>query len=68
MAGATRKITLEVPHELLRQAQRATGAGITETVRAGLRSLAAAEAREHLLRRAGKVRFGLTWQEMKDDR
>ena len=68
MAGATRKITLEVPRELLRQAQRATGAGITETVRAGLKTLAAAEARAYLLSRAGKVRFGMTWQEMKDDR
>ncbi len=31
-----RKITVEVPVELLDQAQRFTGSGITQTVRAGL--------------------------------
>ena len=34
-----RKITVEVPQDLLEKAQRASGTGITQTVRAGLQSL-----------------------------
>ena len=36
-----RKITVEVPPELLERAQRASGSGITETVRTGLQLVAA---------------------------
>jgi hypothetical protein len=36
-----RKITVEVPTDLLDKAQRATGTGITQTVRAGLQLVAA---------------------------
>lgn len=32
-----RKITVEVPRELLKKAQLASGTGITQTVRTGLR-------------------------------
>jgi hypothetical protein len=38
-----RKITLNVPEELLETAQRASGQGVTETVRQGLRLVAAGE-------------------------
>jgi len=31
-----RKITVEIPSELLAKAQQASGAGITETIRTGL--------------------------------
>lgn len=36
-----RKITLEIPRDLLDQAQRSTGEGVTATVRRGLELLAA---------------------------
>ncbi len=61
-----RKITLEVPRDLLERAQRASGAGVTETVRAGLRHLAAADAFAQLRKMRGKMKFGMTWQELKD--
>ena len=65
---ARRKITVEVPHELLAKAQKASGAGITETVRTGLQLVAASDAFERLQQARGKVRFKHTWQELKDDR
>ena len=37
----TRKITVEVPLELLKKARRASGTGITQTVRTGLQLVAA---------------------------
>jgi hypothetical protein len=64
-AAGTRKVTVELPVDLLERAQRATQAGVTETLRAGLRELAAADAFEGLKGLRGKVKFGMTWQELK---
>lgn len=64
----TRKITIEVPIELLERAQKASGSGVTQTVRTGLQLLAASEAYARLRERRGKVRFTHTWAELKDDR
>jgi hypothetical protein len=66
--SAARKITVEVPRDLLNKAQRASGKGITQTVRTGLQLLAASQAFDLLLRSQGKVRFSRSWQELKDDR
>jgi len=66
--GDMRKITVEVPEKLLDTAQRETRKGVTETVREGLRRLAAARAQKELLNLRGKVKFSMTWQEMKEDR
>jgi hypothetical protein len=63
-----RKITVEVPAQLLEKAQRASGAGITQTVRAGLQLMAASEAYARLLQFRGKVRFSRSVEELKDDR
>ena len=63
-----RKITVEVPAELLDKAQRASGTGITQTVRAGLQLMAASEAYARLLQFRGKVRFSRSVEELKDDR
>jgi hypothetical protein len=63
-----RKITVEIPAELLERAQEASGAGITETVRTGLQLLAASRAYARLRELRGKVRFARTWQQLKDDR
>ena len=65
---AARKITLEVPGELLEKAQRASGAGITQTVRAGLQLVAATHAYARLRRLRGKVRFSRTAAQLKADR
>jgi hypothetical protein len=66
--GAARKITVEVPRDLLNKAQRASGKGITQTVRTGLQLLAASQAYDRLLQSQGKVRFSRSWQKLKDDR
>jgi hypothetical protein len=66
--STSRKITVEIPDELLERAQQASGKGITQTVRAGLELIAAADAYDRLLEMRGKVRLSQTWQELKDDR
>jgi len=63
-----RKITLEVPRELLAKAQRASGTGVTQTVRAGLQLVAASHAYTRLRKLRGKVRFSRTVRELKADR
>lgn len=63
-----RKITVEVPPELLEKAQRASGAGITQTVRTGLQLVAASHAYAQLRQLRGKVRFSRTLAELKADR
>jgi hypothetical protein len=63
-----RKITVEVPPDLLKKAQRASGAGITETVRTGLQLVAASRTYARLRQLRGKVRFTKTLAELKADR
>ncbi len=63
-----RKITVEVPQELLEKAQRASGVGITQTVRTGLQLVAASRTYARLRRLPGKVRFSRTVAELKADR
>lgn len=63
----TRKITVEVAESLLGMAQSETGMGVSETVREGLKRLASARAQKKLLALRGKVKFSMTWQEMKED-
>jgi hypothetical protein len=63
-----RKITVEVPIELLEKAQRASGTGITQTVRTGLRLLAASRTYDRLRQLRGAVRFTRTSAELKADR
>lgn len=65
---AARKITVEVPADLLNKAQKASGAGITQTIRTGLELVAASGAYERLLRLQGKVHFSRTLEELKADR
>jgi hypothetical protein len=64
----TRKITIEVPAALLEKAQEASGVGITQTVRTGLQLVAASNAYAKLRQLRGKVKFSLSWEELKDDR
>lgn len=64
----SRKITVEVPAELLEKAQQASGSGITQTIRTGLQLVAASRAYARLRQMRGKVRFGKTLAELKSDR
>jgi hypothetical protein len=64
----TRKITVEIPADLLERAQRETRSGVTQTVRKALELLAASQAYEQLLQMRGKVKFSQTIEELKYDR
>ena len=66
--ATARKITVEVPPELLEKAQQATGSGVTETVRTGLQLVAASQAYTRLRQLRGKVRFTRTLADLKADR
>jgi hypothetical protein len=63
-----RKITVEVPPGLLEKAQRASGTGITQTVRRGLQLVAASRTYARLRQLRGKVRFTRSLAELKTDR
>jgi hypothetical protein len=57
-----------VPLDLLEKAQRASGTGITQTVRTGLQLVAASRTYARLRHLRGKVRFTRTLAELKADR
>jgi hypothetical protein len=63
-----RKITVEVPAELLEKAQSVEHTGITQTVRSGLELVAASHTYARLRQLRGKVRFSRTLAELKADR
>jgi len=62
------KITVEISSDLLEKAQRASGTGITQTVRTGLQLVAASRTYARLRQLRGKVRFSRTFAELKADR
>jgi len=65
---ARQRITVLVQSDLLARAQKATRAGIGETVRKGLELLAASEAYDGLLKLRGKVKFSVDLSELRQDR
>jgi len=68
MSPALKKVTIELPEDLLEKAQQATGSGITQTVRTGLQLVAASQAYAQLRQLRGKIRFSRTLDELKADR
>ncbi len=63
-----RKITLEVPEDLLERALAASGEGITRTVRRGLELVAAGRAYDELRQLRGKVKLGIDLEALREDR
>ena len=63
-----RKITVVLPADLVKRAQKSTGQGITSTIRRGLELVAAAKAYEDLRRLRGKVSFSLDLNKLREDR
>jgi len=57
-----------IPPELLAKAQKASGSGVTQTVRTGLELVASSQAYSRLRELRGKVRFTRTLDELKADR
>jgi hypothetical protein len=68
MSPALKKVTIELPEDLLEKAQQATGSGITQTIRTGLQLLAASQAYDRLRQARGTFQFQQTLAELKDDR
>jgi hypothetical protein len=66
--SARQKVTVEIPRQLLRRAQRSTGEGLTATVRRGLELVAARGAYRRLRALRGKVRFSIDVRSLRDDR
>ena len=65
---AIQKITLHVPEELLKRAQKSTGQGITETVRQGLRLVAARDIYRKLRNLRGKIAVDVDVETLREDR
>jgi hypothetical protein len=63
-----RKITVEVPKDDLELAQAYTGEGVTETVRAALEKLAAAEAQREFRKLRGTFKFTIDLDKLREDR
>ena len=66
--AAKRKITIEVPEDLLERAVSASGEGVTATVRRGLELVAAGRAYDALRKLRGKVRLGIDLASLREDR
>jgi hypothetical protein len=66
--GRTKKITVEVPADLLKKAQQATKSGVTETVRVGLEKIARSDAYKKLVELRGKVHLTYDIDELRQDR
>ena len=49
-------------------AQQQTGAGVTETVRAGLKKLASIRAQQELRKLRGTFKFSIDLDELREDR
>jgi hypothetical protein len=66
--GEMRKITVQVPEDVLESAQAFTGEGVTQTVTEGLKRLASIRAQQELLKLRGKIKFSIDLNELREDR
>jgi Arc/MetJ-type ribon-helix-helix transcriptional regulator len=66
--GEMRKITVEVPEHDLVAAQNFTGSGVSETVREGLKRLAAIRAQQEMRTLRGTFKFGVDLDTLREDR
>lgn len=62
-----KKITVEIPEDLLERATAATGNGITPTVRRGLELVAISGVYARLRRQRGKTKFSIQLSELRGD-
>jgi hypothetical protein len=63
-----RKVTVHLPEDLLEKAQKASGQGITETVRQGLRLVAAGDTFRRVSMLRGRVKFSIGATQLREDR
>ena len=62
-----RKITVHVPEDDLIKAQELTGEGVTETVRAALKKLAAIQAQHEFRKLRGTIHFTVDLDALRED-
>jgi len=67
MARQIKKLTVEVPADLLERATMASGEGVTPTVRRGLELVAAGGAYGRLRHLRGKVKFTVKLSDLRQD-
>jgi hypothetical protein len=66
--SSVKKVTVVLPEALLRKAQRSSGRGVTQTIRAGLELVAAGRAYAGLRALRGKVKLRLDVAALREDR
>jgi hypothetical protein len=66
--STARKVTVQLPADLLERAQRSSGESLTATIRKGLELIAAGAAYDELKRLEGKVAFSVDWRKLRSDR
>ncbi|OGI44497.1 MAG: hypothetical protein A2150_01060 [Candidatus Muproteobacteria bacterium RBG_16_64_11] len=67
MSARLKKLTIQVPEDLLARATVASGEGITPTIRRGLELMAASAAYAKLRRLRGKVKFNIKLADLRED-
>ena len=65
---SVRKVTVQLPVELLDRAQRSSGESLTATIRKGLELVAAGAVYDELRSLKGKVAFAVDWRKLRSDR
>ena len=61
------KVTVLLPRDLVKRATRASGQGLTPTIRQGLEAITRAEAFRCLRRLRGKVKFSIDVDQLRED-
>ncbi len=65
---ALKKVTVHLPEDLLKNARKQTGQGITATIRQGLKLVAAGETYKRLRALRGKVTIQIDLDALREDR
>ncbi|MBI2337008.1 MAG: hypothetical protein HYU97_09660 [Deltaproteobacteria bacterium] len=68
MRNTYKKITIQIPKQLLNHALESSRLGITQTIAQGLKLVAASHAYEKLKNLRGKVKFNLNLKKLREDR
>ncbi len=62
-----KKVTILIPEDLLRRAMKASGQGLTPTVRHALEQIALRDVYKYLRSLRGKVKLGINLKELRRD-
>jgi hypothetical protein len=66
--SVARKVTVELPDDLLARAQESTGEGLEATIRKGLELVTASHVYDELRSLKGKVELSVDWRDLREDR